>query len=130
MRSATAQNMQMTGCCSFCSYAVCFAAVLAENTQKIPENRRGSHNKLIIIIIIIIIITGMIVLDLHVLLMSINLHLSLTNPLRELPLFVVAAFPPKPTTNAVIIALFPPRVNKIIELEMNKAITDNQVKPA
>ena len=74
--------------------------------------------------------TRMIVLDLHILLMSINLHLSLTNPLRELPLFVVAAFPPKPTTNAVIIALFPPRVNTIIELEMDKAITDNQVKPA
>ena len=70
------------------------------------------------------------VLDLHVLLMSINLHLSLTNPLRELPLFVVAAFPPKPTTNAVIIALFPPRVNKIFEVKMDKAIADNQVKPA
>ena len=79
---------------------------------------------------IIIIIKGMRVLDLHVLLMSINLHLSLTNPLRELPLFVVAAFPPKPTTNAVIIALFPPRVNKIFEVKMDKAITDNQVKPA
>ena len=30
------------------------------------------------------------------------------NPLREFPLFVVVAFPPKPTTNAVIIALLPP----------------------
>ena len=98
---------------------------------KIPRKyQRTGEDHTIKIIIIIIIITGMIDLDLHVLLMSVNLHLSLTNPLRELPLFVVAAFPPKPTTNAVIIALFPPRENKIIELEMDKAIIDNQVKPA
>ena len=30
------------------------------------------------------------------------------NPLREFPLLVVVAFPPNPTTNAVIIALLPP----------------------
>jgi len=30
------------------------------------------------------------------------------NPLREFPLLVVAAFPPNPTTSAVIIALLPP----------------------
>jgi len=35
-------------------------------------------------------------------------HLALTNPLREFPLLVVAAFPPNPTTSAVIIALLPP----------------------
>lgn len=34
------------------------------------------------------------------------------NPLRELPLLVVAAFPPNPTTNAVIIALLPPAKRK------------------
>ena len=34
------------------------------------------------------------------------------NPLREFPLFVVVALPPKPTTNAVMIALLPPREEK------------------
>ena len=37
-----------------------------------------------------------------------HLHLSLMNPLREFPRFVVAAFPPNPTTSAVMIALLPP----------------------
>ena len=37
-----------------------------------------------------------------------HLHLSFMNPLREFPLLVVVAFPPNPTTNAVIMALLPP----------------------
>ena len=37
-----------------------------------------------------------------------NLHLSFTNPFKQFPLLVVQAFPPKPTTMAVMMALFPP----------------------
>ena len=45
--------------------------------------------------------------------MDTNLHLSLTNPFREFPLFVVEAFPPKPTIMAVIMALLPPSYFKM-----------------